>query len=89
MFNRNNVDSELAKQLETEMTSHAYPEAVADDVKNQLCGLLCNYETEKSVVDMLIAYEALITYLVCLRDVGLIERSVCFNWINKARSIRF
>lgn len=53
---------------------------LSEDVKIQLTGMYSNLETAQGVVDSYIEYTAFKTYLICLRDVGHLEKSTFDKW---------
>lgn len=58
---------------------HVVSMDLSDVVKTQLTGLLANIKTS-SVVDKLIAIQSFLSYAQALRDVGVIDEIVLFNW---------
>lgn len=74
------MQNEILKSLEHDLTEHL----PNDVLKNQVLGLIANVENEKSVIDFLIAFEKLKTYIYCLRDCGVISYLHSKKWIESA-----
>lgn len=57
-----------------------------DTVKTQLTGLFSNLESAVGIVDSIIAFEVFKTYLICLCDVGSLDKGIADFWIDLALS---